>query len=176
MDLTIRLLEADDIQPIADAFAAIGWNKPASQYERYLTDQGAGKRVTLVAFADGVFCGYLNIVWEPDYPPFRAEGIPEIQDFNVLPAYQRRGIGTQLMDTAERLAGERSPIVGIGVGMTADYGAAQCLYVKRGYVPDGRGLHSADRQLNYGDVATVDDSLVLNFTKRLQNPVPDEPR
>jgi GNAT superfamily N-acetyltransferase len=176
MDLEIRRLEGRDVPLIAGAFAAIGWNKPASQYERYLAEQKAEKRVTLVAFADGAFCGYLNVVWEPDYPSFRGEGIPEIQDFNVLPVYQRRGIGTRLMDAAERIAGERSAVVGIGVGMTSDYGAAQRLYVKRGYVPDGRGLHSADRCLSYGDVVTVDDALVLSFTKALQKPVPDDPR
>jgi len=167
MHIEIRRLEAQDIEPIAAAFAAIGWNKPASQYERYLAEQNAGTRVTLVAFADGTFCGYLNVVWEPDYPPFRTEGIPEIQDFNVLPAFQRRGIGTRLMDEAERIAGERSPIVGIGVGMTADYGAAQRLYVRRGCLTDGRGLHYAVRPLAYGDTVTVDDALVLNFTRRL---------
>jgi hypothetical protein len=52
--------------------------------------------------------------------------------------------------------------------MTADYGAAQHLYVRRGYLPDGRGLHYADRSLSYGDTVTVDDALVLNFTKRLR--------
>ena len=86
------------------------------------------------------FAGYLNVVWQVEYPPFRESGIPEIQDFNVLPRFRRKGIGSRLMESAERLAAERSHIVGIGVGMTEDYGAAQRLYALRGYVPDGRGL------------------------------------
>jgi hypothetical protein len=35
-DLTIRLLGPQDIDPISAAFAAIGWHKPPSLYERYL--------------------------------------------------------------------------------------------------------------------------------------------
>jgi hypothetical protein len=71
------------------------------------------------------------------------------------------------MDEAERIAGERSPEVGIGVGMTADYGSAQRMYAKRGYIPDGRGLTSDDRFLRWGDMVCVDDGLILWFTKRL---------
>ena len=52
--LTIRNLQAGDIEPIANAFAAIGWNKPAVQYERYLAEQTAGERDVLVALVDGV--------------------------------------------------------------------------------------------------------------------------
>ena len=165
----IRPLEERDILPLVAAFAAIGWsNKTAAQYERYLAEQREGKRVTPLAFVDDHFVGYLNVVWECDYPPFREAAIPEIQDFNVLPDFQRRGIGSALMDEAERIAAERSPIVGIGVGMTADYGRGQRLYVQRGYVPDGLGLTSRHRPLAWGETIVVDDDLVLWFTKRLR--------
>ena len=166
MEIEIGRLDARDAEVMAAAFTAIGWNKPISQYERYLREQEHGDRVVLVAFVEGVFAGYLNVVWQADYPPFRESGIPEIQDFNVLPQFRRKGIGSRLMDSAERLAAERSPVVGIGVGMTADYGAAQRLYVLRGYVPDGRGLVTGNKPLVYGDQITVDDALVLHFTKR----------
>jgi GNAT superfamily N-acetyltransferase len=167
MSLIIRELQSQDIEPIAAAFTAIGWNKPESQFERYLIEQEQGLRMVLVAFADEVFCGYINVIWAPDYPPFRETGIPELQDFNVLPQFRRQGIGSRLMDEAERIAGERSEVVGIGVGMTADYGAAQRMYVLRGYVPDGRGLVSHDQTPAYGDMVRFDDDLVLHFTRRL---------
>ena len=35
------------------------------------------------------------------------------------------------MDEAERVAGERSDLAGIGVGMTTDYGAAQLFCCER---------------------------------------------
>ena len=44
------------------------------------------------------------------YPSYAAAGIPEVRDFNVLAAFQRRGIGTALMDAAEeRVAAGRPP-------------------------------------------------------------------
>ena len=132
----IHLLREADIDEIVAAFAALDWNKPAPQYQRYVAQQTAGQRTVLVARVAGVFAGYVTIVWQAEYAPFRAAGIPEIQDFNVLPQFRRRGIGTQLLDRAEALIAERSPIAGIGVGLFADYGAAQRMYPRRGYVPN----------------------------------------
>jgi len=140
LDLKVRPLQARDDGPISKAFAAIGWNKPAPQYRRYFAEQQSGCREAFVASLDDEFVGYATLVWQPDYPPFREAGIPDIQDLNVLPRFQRRGIASHLMDEAERVAACSSSVVGIGVGVTEDYGAAQLLYVLRGYVPDGRGL------------------------------------
>ena len=164
-DLSIRLLVACDIPTIAAAFAALGWNKPASQYEGYLADQQRGARVVLAAWLGDEFAGYVTIVWEADYPPFHTAGVPEIADFNVLPHLRRRGIGTRLLDEAERRIAERTETAGIGVGLDADYGAAQRLYVKRGYVPDGCGICSHGRRVAWGETIVVDDDAVLYFTK-----------
>src|SRR5690348_2076434 len=132
--LEIRPLGAGDPEMIAAAMAAIGWNKPLSQYERYLGEQRAGTRDILVARVDGDYAGYVTVRWESPYEPFG--GIPEIQDFNVLPKLRRRGIGSALMDAAEALVAQRSAVVGIGVGLYPDYGQAQRMYVRRGYLPD----------------------------------------
>jgi len=171
--LIIRTLEPAEIAPIAAAFAELGWDKPASQYEKYLSEQEAGHRVVLVAWA-GLqhlqtleFAGYVTIFWQSHYPPFREQDIPEIVDFNVLPKFRRQGIGAVLMDEAEKRVAARSALVGLGVGMTADYGAAQRMYAKRGYIPDGRGLHSRGQPVQYGQSVSVDDDLVLYFTKLL---------
>jgi GNAT superfamily N-acetyltransferase len=164
---TIRPLGASDPPVIAAAFAAIGWSKPREQYERYLVQQEADQRHVWVAHVGNQFAGYVTLVWQPDYPPFRAEGIPEIQDFNVLPAFRRRGIGSALLDAAESAAGARTRVVGIGVGLDPDYGPAQRLYVLRGYVPDGRGIVWRDSTVSYGEQVIVDDDLVLYFTRVL---------
>jgi GNAT superfamily N-acetyltransferase len=166
--LEIRDLVADDVGEIAAAFAQLGWNKPASQYEAYLDEMARGTRGVLVARHDAVFAGYVTIAWRPSYPPFASAGIPEVQDFNVLPAFRRRGIGTALMDEAESRVAARSKAVGIGVGFDPDYGPAQRLYVLRGYVPDARGGTSHGRWVKWGDTVPVDDDLVLYFVKSLE--------
>jgi GNAT superfamily N-acetyltransferase len=165
--ILIRLLEPGDIQPMAAAFAEIGWNKPASQYEEYLLEQQAGARVVLVGCLNGEFAGYITICWQSNYLPFRAANIPELVDFNVLPRFRRQGLGTKLMDDAEQRVAAVSSMVGIGVGMTADYGAAQRMYALRGYIPDGRGLLYEGYQVIYGKLITVDDDLCMYFTKQL---------
>jgi GNAT superfamily N-acetyltransferase len=165
--MEIHPLTEELIQPIAAAFAQLGWDKPAEQYERYLREQAAGDRDVLVLTVSAEFAGYLTIMWQSPYPHFWQAGIPEIVDFNVLPKFRRQGIGTQLMDAAEARIGKRSDIAGIGVGMTADYGAAQILYVRRGYIPDGRGLSYDLQPVNYDQQITGNDSMVLYFTKKL---------
>lgn len=167
-NLIVRLLRSDDIPQMAEALEQLGWNKPVSQYERYYAEQISNIRHVYVAIDNDAFAGYLTICWSSSYAAFRAAGIPEITDFNVLPQFRRQGIGTTLMDKAESEIAKVSPVAGIGVGMDPDYGAAQRLYVLRGYVPDGRGLHYKDHQIHYGEAINVDDSLVLYLTKKLK--------
>ena len=52
--------------------------------------------------------------------------------------------------------------------MTPDYGAAQKMYVLRGYVPDGRGLTQNFDPVRYKQPIVVDGSTVLWFTKDLK--------
>ncbi|MEF2965364.1 GNAT family N-acetyltransferase [Paenibacillus sp. M1] len=168
MNLLIRELNEDDPAIISDAFQEQGWNKPVELYEGYLSEQKRGERITLVAEADGAFAGYVNVVWKSFYSCFRDSGIPEISDFNVLIKYRRMGIGSALMDQAEAVISERSAVAGIGVGIFSDYGHAQILYVKRGYVPDGRGIHNGQRHIQPGENIVVDDDIVLYFAKHLR--------
>lgn len=163
----LRPLKASDANVISGAFRAIGWNKPASQYVRYLTEQDHGKRVIIVAWSDAVFVGYVTLAWNSDYAPMKNEQIPEIQDLNVLPRFRRNGIGSLLLDEAERIASSRSSEVGISVGLHPGYNAAQRLYVKRGYVPDGCGVTYRNNFIDEGAIVVVDDELVLHFRKEL---------
>ena len=165
--LDITPLRPDDPAVFQAAFDAIGWNKPAAQYDAYLEEQAADIRPVLVARVEGDFAGYITVVWQTGYAPFREAGIPEIQDFNVLPGFRRQGIGSALMAAAEALIATRSKIAGIGVGLYPDYGPAQRLYVLRGYVPDGLGIAAEQVQVLAGQVVRVDDELALYFTRRV---------
>jgi hypothetical protein len=82
------------------------------------------------------------------------------------------GVGSQLLDLAEKEAATKSGAVGIGVGLytgeDGGYGAAQRLYVKRGYIPDGKGVTYNYQPTIPGNSYRLDDELVLWFTKKLK--------
>ena len=166
--LTLRKINQADCLIISNAFKAQHWDKPVSQYENYFKLQELGKRDIIIADWNKTFAGYLTIKWQSEYLPFKQANIPEVVDFNVLKKYQRLGIGTCLMDEAESRIQKVSQVVGIGFGVTEDYGAAQILYIKRGYIPDGKGLVKDVTSLKYGDKITVDDSLVFHLLKKLK--------
>ena len=171
-DVFIRLLIIEDIVAIPEAFNQIGWNKPASLFEEYLKEQAAGERIVWVAYVQDEFAGYLTLKWQSQYPPFKEQNIPEVMDLNVLPVYRKMGIGSLLLDTAEKEAATKSQIIGIGVGLYAGedggYGAAQKLYVKRGYIPDGNGITYNYQPTIPGNSYPLNDDLVLWFTKKLK--------
>jgi len=166
--LTLSPLTQSDIDEITLAFKNIGWNKPKDIYETYLSEQLSDQRSVFIARQDGKFCGYVTVKWKSDYPQFTQKNIPEIVDLNVLPEFRKQGIGTFLIHTCENTAMERGySVIGLGVGLTADYGNAQRLYVQLGFLPDGNGIHYKCKAVKYSESVSVDDDLILYFTKRL---------
>jgi GNAT superfamily N-acetyltransferase len=165
--IQIREFSAVAIDSLVLAFARHNWEKPKELFHAYLQEQKDGKRKLWVAYYEGELAGYVTLNGASQYQPFLAQGIPEIMDLNVLPPFRCKGIGSKLLDEAEKSAAKKSPIVGIGVGLYDGYGDAQKLYVKRGYVPDGYGPTYNYSYLAYGQSVTVDDDLVLWFTKQL---------
>lgn len=162
-----RALHQEDIPLIVASFAKAHWHKPASLYEKYLKEQEKNQRSVWVAFREDAVLGYVTLNWQSDYAPFREKNIPEIMDLNVLPLYRKQGIGSTLLSMAEDTARPKSQQVGLGVGLYADYGAAQQLYIKKGYTPDGRGITSHYQSVQPGHRVWVDDDLVLWFVKTL---------
>lgn len=163
----IRSLQQNDIPLLVSAFKEIGWNKPASLYEKYVEEQDKQQRGVWVAFKDGLFLGYVTLKWYSEYAPFKQQGIPEISDLNVLPQFRQQGIGSKLLDWAEAEAHKKSPVVGTAAGLTADYGDAQRLYVRRGYRPDRLGVTSHYHPVSWGELVRADDDLILWFRKEL---------
>ena len=160
----LRPLRRDDATPLAEAFAAIGWHKPAETFLRYVAEEEAGARSCWVAEEFGDLAGYVTVRWP-------APGITEpaaIEDLNVLPSFRNRGVGTALLDQAEASVARRADVVQIAVGLHGGYGAAQRLYVQRGYVPDGRGASIAGRPVAEGAAVALDDALVITMRKALE--------
>ena len=69
---------------------------------------------------------------------------------------------------AERIAAGHADTVCLAVGLHNGYGAAQRMYVKRGYIPDGSGAWYRGKNCTpYDTVYTNDDDLVLYLSKKL---------
>ena len=165
VQLVIRLMDESDPEAVSAAFTALGRHKPPEMYRRYLAEQEEGRLLAFLAEWRGEFAGDVTRKWVSDYRPFAERQIPEISDLNVLPAHRRQGIGNALLDRAESAASARSKVVGIGVGLYSDYGAAQRIYVRRGYLPDGRGIMYRNQPVEPGATITVDDEAALMLTR-----------
>jgi GNAT superfamily N-acetyltransferase len=162
---------ADKINMIVDQFAQHNWPKPCSMFELYFKEQEQNERVVWLAFNEQQFAGYCTLKWDSHYAPFKNKNIPEIMDLNVLPPYRNQGIGSALLDKAEQEAAKKSSIIGLGVGLYADYGSAQKLYIARGYMPDGLGLTYNYNRINPGEMTCLDDDLILWLTKTVNKPL-----
>ena len=168
MNILLRPLKQEDAAAFDATFQAQGWGSRAELLNRYLGEVSRGERQVVVAELDGEPAGYVTLVPQSPAGPFAGKGVPEIVDFNVLERFQRRGVGAALMDEAERLAAQLSDQVCIGVGLHRGYGAAQRMYVKRGFIPDGSGVWYDGKQAEpYTREYPIDDELALYFSKQL---------
>lgn len=101
------------------------------------------------------------------YGPFANKNIPTVCDFNVLIKFRGQGVGSALMDAVENLARQMSTVICLGVGLYTNYGAAQRMYVKRGYIPDGSGVWYKNKNLPPYEQCCNDDDLILYMSKQL---------
>ncbi len=167
-NLSIRQIDDGDIEALWALIEQLGYAKDVDYFEHSLARQKEGKRLVLIAALDGRDAGYCILNWEPKYAAFKKLGIPEVQDINVLHDLRRQGIGSALIRHCENLARDKGyEQIGIGVGVDGSYGAAQKLYIKLGYVPDGNGVSYDRKQLSYGEFRPIDDNLCLMMVKSL---------
>lgn len=164
----IRQAVQEDIPLLEDIAKAQGDSNEAAYFEKSLAEQAAGNRMIFIAEQGGRVAGYVQLNWKPTYVPFRRLDIPEIQDLNVVPAARRQGVGAALVEACEKTAREKGRTdIGIAVGLYPRYGAAQRLYVRRGYVPDGAGIAYDDIPVQAGEMRAVDDLLTLKLIRSL---------
>jgi ribosomal protein S18 acetylase RimI-like enzyme len=167
MRFSTRKATIQDAEWMQDSFTQMGWSKPEGYFADCCRQQEEGQIVLLIAEGNGDYLGHVKVVWDSEVPYFRENGIPEIQDLIVVPTHRRQGIATRLVDEAETIIRGRSGVAGICFGLYVDYGAAQRMYVLRGYVPDGKGIGYKDSYVEPGQTVVVDDDLVLCLAKRL---------
>jgi len=107
-----------------------------AEARRYLADHAEPDGASLIATRGPDVIGYVAIVWESDYAGFRSRGIPLVHQIAVAERFRQQRVATLLMDVAEQLAHDRGIVtLGITVGLFDEYGPAQRLYGRRGYIP-----------------------------------------
>lgn len=161
--IEIREATRADIPALYALYTDLG--KHDDGYFEHAFEAGA---VPVIAYEGGELSGFALLNWTPRYSLYRKLDIPEIQDLNVLPAKRRRGIARAIVDYCENAARAKGcQLMGIAVGLTKEYGAAQVMYIKMGYVPDGNGA-TYDRQGVQANMTyTLDDDFALMLVKAL---------
>ena len=165
----VKELCKNHIKDIGQIFAQAPWYKSHEIFDKYYQEHINGTRTVWVGFINNAIAGYITLTYKSSYLSFCHQNIPEIMDLNVVPHHRNQGLATQLLDHVEQYALQKGyQEIGLGVGLYKDYGAAQRLYSKRGYVPDGQGI-----TYNYVYVipdahVRVDDDLVLWLSKKIQ--------
>jgi len=168
-NISIRDMMDSDPEIITHEEYLQGWtHQKVEKYLQRLQDVKDGKCIALVAEYKGNVAGYLNIYPNSEGGAFGGKGLPELVDFGVLKKYRKQGIGNTLMQVAENIARKYSKIVYLGVGLHRDYGEAQRLYIKRGFVPDGSGLWWKGKQLEPYAEMENDDEAAIYMSKELR--------
>lgn len=167
------LVIRDMIKGEAEIFSAEeraqGWaGATPDKLNNRIAQRDRGECVLLTAVYNGEPAGYVSIYPNAPIGPFANMNIPEVVDFNVLVKYRGNGIGWRLLDVCEMIAAEKCDRICLGVGLYRDYGRAQRMYVKRGYIPDGSGVWYGDRNIDPGEDCCNDDELVLFLSKELK--------
>lgn len=167
-DILIRDMLESDPEIITEEEHLQGWaHQKVEKYKQRLQDVATGKCVALVAEYRGHIAGYFNIYFNTMCSLFGGQGYPELIDLGVLKKYRNHGIGNILMQVAENISRKYADTVVIGVGLHRDYGAAQRMYVKRGFIPDGSGIWWRGKPLEpYADMKN-DDEVTLYMIKKL---------
>jgi GNAT superfamily N-acetyltransferase len=166
MQLSIRQCESGDISDLNQFVKSAAHLIENQYFESAFKEQLDNKRIIFLAFVDNVLAGYVHLNFHPLYAPFSRLNIPEIQDLFVLADYRRQGIGEHLILVSEKAAKEYgAESIGIGVGITGDFGSAQRLYIRMGYVPDGAGVVFDRQKVQSGDIRPIDDRLCLMVVK-----------
>jgi GNAT superfamily N-acetyltransferase len=139
-----------------------------AEARRYQADHSEPEGASLIATRGRDVIGFAAILWESNYAEFRSRGIPLVHQVAVAGPFRRHGVATLLMDAVEQLVrGRGIATLGITVGLFDEYGPAQRLYGRRGYIPDGRGACRGQQPLGQGMQVTMDDDLIMWLTKDL---------
>ena len=121
------------------AFDWANWKKHRQRLDR----QREGHGVYLVAWDENLPVGHAFLRWDgpSDHPiASKLHGCPDIEDLFVSPDFRSRGIGSQLLNFAERLTKQKG-YSQVSLGVDIDNPRARALYDRRGYGDAGFGVY-----------------------------------
>ncbi|HIF25723.1 MAG TPA: GNAT family N-acetyltransferase [Micavibrio sp.] len=165
---TIKRAENSDLQILNDLADLLETPKVDEYFETCLAAQAEGQREIFLILFQNEAAGYVIFNRAPRYSLYKRLNIPEIQDLNTVPAFRQRGLATQLIRYCEDMArSEGFEQIGISVGLHKSFGAAQRIYCKLGYLPDGYGVTYDREAVHAGELRPIDDLLCLMMVKDL---------
>ncbi|MBA3721419.1 MAG: GNAT family N-acetyltransferase [Parachlamydiaceae bacterium] len=168
--ILVREIQKEDVKKIIQTFC-FPWSsfqETTKKWENYYKDHQENIRSVYLIEFEGSIIGYANLFRESKYPEFQNASIPEINDVWISSNWRHRGYGELLIRHIENMARiEGYKQIGLGVGLYKDYGSAQKLYFKLGYIPDGKGITYDYAFVTPGEKYPVDDDLLLWLTKSL---------
>lgn len=163
IQVNIRQADKSDLASLYALYDMIG-----KKDEGYFEACFEKKCLVLIAAHNEKDIGFGVLNFNPKYNLYQKLDIPEIQDLNVIPDARQQGVATMLVDAFEGIAIDKGATnIGISVGLTKDYGPAQRLYCKLGYMPDGYGVTYNREGVKPQHSYPVDDDLCLMLVKPL---------
>lgn len=164
--ITIRTMLSEDIEALCKAEG--DYSETNINYlQNQIHNQDKGESIALLALYEGKIAGIVFLYYKCKWGAMGNQGIPSIVDLRVFEKYRRNGVATKLMDMAERIASEYCNKIYLDVCLNSEYGAAQRLYVKRGYIPDGKGLYYEQKICPIDAECKNDDEMTLCLVKNL---------
>lgn len=165
-DIQIRSMRPDDVESIC--WESEDGSKDSREYlKRQIENQSQGNSLALLALYKGKPAGYVFLYYRCKWGGLGNQGFPGIVDLIVFKKYRNKGIGGQLMAAAEKEASRVSSRVYLDVCLNSEYGQAQRLYAKLGYIPDGKGVYYKEKVLAANAPCINDDELTLCLIKKL---------
>lgn len=159
-------MDYSDIPTICKACNDSG-EKNSKYLQNQLSNQEKQECSAFLALYQGEVAGYVFLYYRCKWGGLANCNIPGIVDLIVFEQYRKKGIATALMDVAEKTAKQYSDKIYLDVCLNSEYGAAQRLYIKRGYIPDGKGVYYEERVCETDAVYKNDDELTLCLVKEL---------
>lgn len=166
--MNIEPLQPHQADPWIDAQLATRGDHELPRLSHLYHRHQDGVRRVLAAWEGDVFLGHVSVLWDSEYDVFRRMSVAEIVDLWVQPDARRHGVARALLRAAEDTVRAKGYTrIGLGVGVTRDFGPAHRLYATSGYYPDGSGVWAQGKMVERGDIITCDDETLWMWVKQI---------